>query len=218
MEKEKSSLSSTLFNGFFKENPVLVLQIGLCSTLAMTTNLDNAVGMGICVIFVLTFANIIVSFMRNIIPDEIRLPVYIIVIASLVSIVDMVLHAYVPSLYDAMGSFLGLIVVNCIILGRVEAFAAKNNPLLSMMDGLGMGIGYMLVLIVITFFRQLLGTGVLSLKNPISLVEIFNIRIIPESFTISTFTTPVGAFITFAIVIAAANYLADKSKKKGAKK
>lgn len=218
MEKDTSSLKSTLFNGFFKENPVLVLQIGLCSTLAMTTSLDNAIGMGISVIFVLTFANVIVSFMRNIIPDEIRLPVYIIVIASLVSIVDMVLHAYVPSLYDAMGSFLGLIVVNCIILGRVEAFGAKNNPLLSLMDGLGMGIGYMLVLVIITFFRQLIGTGVLSFKNPISLVEIFNIRIIPEYFTVSLLTTPAGAFISFALVIAAANYMLEKSKKKGAKK
>ena len=151
MSQNKPSKKSILTAGFLRENPVLVLMIGLCSTLAITTNLNNALGMGLAVIFVLVASNVIISLIRNITPKEIRIPVYIVVIATLVKVVEMFLHAYVTSLYDALGTFLGLIVVNCIILGRAEAFASKNGPVDSALDGLGMGIGYSLVIILISY-------------------------------------------------------------------
>lgn len=218
MNQEKRSKLDILTSGFFKENPVLVLMLGLCSTLAITTDLNNAFGMGLCVIFVLVASNVIISLIRNITPDEIRIPVYIVVIATLVKVVDMFLHAYVPSLYNALGTFLGLIVVNCIILGRAEAFAAKNNIVDSLFDGLGMGIGYSMVIVIISFVRQILSTGSISMYNPISLDTLFSLQVIPDNFTIATFSTPTGAFITFAFVIAAytayTNYSTAKSKKR----
>lgn len=203
MSQNKPSKKSILTAGFLRENPVLVLMIGLCSTLAITTNINNALGMGLAVIFVLVASNVIISLIRNITPKEIRIPVYIVVIATLVKVVEMFLHAYVTSIYDALGTFLGLIVVNCIILGRAEAFASKNGPVDSALDGLGMGIGYSLVILVISLIRQVFSSGHLSLYNPLNLAPIFDIQLIPEGFTINTFGTPAGAFITFALVIAA---------------
>ncbi|HHX51976.1 MAG TPA: electron transport complex subunit RsxE [Erysipelothrix sp.] len=220
MSQPKRSRIDILTSGFFKENPVLVLMLGLCSTLAITTNLNNAIGMGLCVIFVLVASNVVISLIRNITPDDIRIPVYIVVIATLVKVVDLFLHAYVPSLYNALGTFLGLIVVNCIILGRAEAFASKNSVFDSFLDGLGMGIGYSMIIVIIAFFRQLLATGAISMYNPLSLETLFSLQIIPDTFTIATFSSPTGAFITFAAVIAAyvgyTNHKAAKAKK-GAK-
>lgn len=212
----KRSKLDILTAGFLRENPVLVLTLGLCSSLAITTELNNALGMGLSVIFVLVFSNMIISMIRNITPDEIRIPVYIVVIATLVKVVDMFLHAYVPSLYNALGTFLGLIVVNCIILGRAEAFASKNGIIDSALDGLGMGIGYTLVISLISLIRQILATGTLSMYNPITLETLFELPIIPEEFKISVFSTPTGAFITFACIIAA--YIAYKNHKENAKK
>lgn len=200
--ENKLSLKSVFTNGIFKENPVLNLMLGLCSTLAITTNLTNAIGMGISVIFVLTFSNLIVSLIRNITPNQIRIPVYIVVIATLVKVVEMVLHAYAPTLYTSLGTFLGLIVVNCIILGRAEGFASKNSPLSSAVDGLGMGIGYTLVILLISATRQFLSTGGLSLVNPLTNQSLFEFTLIPKDFTIATFGTPVGAFITFGCIFA----------------
>lgn len=219
MSQNKPSKKSILTAGFLRENPVLVLMIGLCSTLAITTNINNALGMGLAVIFVLVASNVIISLIRNITPKEIRIPVYIVVIATLVKVVEMFLHAYVTSIYDALGTFLGLIVVNCIILGRAEAFASKNGPVDSALDGLGMGIGYSLVILVISLIRQVFSSGHLSLYNPLNLAPIFDIQLIPEGFTINTFGTPAGAFITFALVIAASvAYTNHKnSKVKGVK-
>ncbi|HCY06745.1 MAG TPA: electron transporter RnfE [Erysipelotrichaceae bacterium] len=199
--------------GFIDENPVFGLYLGICSTLAITTTLNSALGMGVSVIAVLVFSNVIISMLRKIIPDEIRIPVYIVVIASLVTIVEMLIHAYSPSLYSALGSFINLIVVNCIIMGRAEAFAGQNNVFDSALDGIGMGLGYTFSLVAMSLIRQILGTGAIGLSNPFTDEVIFNIQIIPSGYEISLFNNNVGAFITFAILAAAlAAYKNKKSK------
>lgn len=207
--------------GFIRENPVFGLYLGICSTLAVSTSLNNALGMGIAVICVLMLSNAIISLMRNIIPSEIRIPVYIVIIAGLVKACEMLIHAYMPSLYDALGVFIALIVVNCIILGRAEAFASKNGVFDSILDGLGMGLGYTLSLVVISVIRQIIGTGSLSLSNPFTNAIIFDFRIIPVGYEISLFTASAGAFLTFALLAAALaaykNKLALKEAKKEAK-
>ena len=198
--------------GFIRENPVFSLYLGLCSTLAITTSLNNAVGMGVAVIAVLIMSNVIISLIRNITPSEIRIPVYIVVIATLVKVIQMLIKAYAPSLDSALGVFIPLIVVNCIILGRAEAFASKNGVLDSALDGLGMGLGYTLSIIVMSAIRQVLATGALAFDNPFNAAQnIFTLRIIPEDFTISMFAQPFGAFCTFACL--AAGLAAYKSYK-----
>ena len=204
--------------GFIRENPVFSLYLGLCSTLAITTTLNNAIGMGVAVILVLIMSNVIISLIRNITPSEIRIPVYIVIIATLVKVIQMLIKAYASSLDSALGVFIPLIVVNCIILGRAEAFASKNKPLDSALDGLGMGLGYTASIIVMSAIRQIIATGILTFDNPFDVTQnIFSIRIIPEEFTISMFSQPFGAFCTFAILAAALaaykNHQADKAKK-----
>lgn len=204
--------------GFIRENPVFSLYLGLCSTLAITTTLNNAIGMGVAVILVLIMSNVIISLIRNITPSEIRIPVYIVIIATLVKVIQMLIKAYASSLDSALGVFIPLIVVNCIILGRAEAFASKNKPLDSALDGLGMGLGYTASIIVMSAIRQIIATGILSFDNPFDVTQnIFSIRIIPEEFTISMFSQPFGAFCTFAILAAALaaykNHQAEKAKK-----
>ena len=191
-------------NGFIKENPVFCLYLGMCSTLALSTSLNNALGMGVCVIVVLVLSNAIISLIRNITPDEIRIPVYIVIIATLVTIVELLIHAFVPALYDALGAFLSLIVVNCIILGRAEAFAKYNPILPSIIDGLGMGLGYTFALVIISCIREFLSTAWVSLYNPFDMSQLI-IRIgIPalENYTIPLFSTSVGSFLTFACLAA----------------
>ena len=166
--------------GFIRENPVFSLYLGLCSTLAITTTLNNAIGMGVAVILVLIMSNVIISLIRNITPSEIRIPVYIVIIATLVKVIQMLIKAYASSLDSALGVFISLIVVNCII-GRAEAFASKNKPLDSALDGLGMGLGYTASIIVMSAIRQIIATGILSFDNPFDVTQnIFSIRIIPE--------------------------------------
>lgn len=187
--------------GFIRENPVFMLYLGLCSTLAITTTLNNALGMGVAVIIVLIMSNVIISLLRKITPAEIRIPVYIVVIATLVKVIQMLIKAYAASLDDALGVFIPLIVVNCIILGRAEAFASKNGIVDSALDGLGMGLGYTVSIIVMALIRQVLATGILSLENPFDVTQtIFSFRIIPDDFVISMFNQPIGAFITFALL------------------
>lgn len=204
--------------GFIRENPVFSLYLGLCSTLAITTTLNNAIGMGVAVILVLIMSNVIISLIRNITPSEIRIPVYIVIIATLVKVIQMLIKAYASSLDSALGVFIPLIVVNCIILGRAEAFASKNKPLDSALDGLGMGLGYTVSIIMMSAIRQVIATGILSFDNPFDITQnIFSIRIIPEDFTISMFTQPFGAFCTFALLAAGLaaykNHQAEKAKK-----
>lgn len=190
--------------GLIKDNPVFSLFLGICSTLAITTTVNNAIGMGVSVIIVLIMSNVIISCVRKITPDEIRIPVYIVIIATLVKIIQMLIQAYAPSLNTSLGVFIPLIVVNCIILGRAEAFASKNGILDSALDGLGMGLGYTLAVLAMSFIRELISTGGIKVVNPFNDAQVWlNLHIIPENFTISIFGSSVGAFITFAVLAAA---------------
>lgn len=197
--------------GLIKDNPVFSLYLGICSTLAITTTVNNAIGMGAAVIMVLILSNVIISCIRKITPDEIRIPVYIVIIASLVTIIQMLIQAFAPSLNDSLGVFIPLIVVNCIILGRAEAFASKNNVLDSAIDGLGMGLGYTLAVVVMSFIRELLATGGCTITNPFNVSQVlFSFSIIPEEYTISMFGSSVGAFVTFAILAAVVALMKNK--------
>lgn len=189
-----------LTNGFFKENPTFVLVLGTCPTLAVTTAAMNGIGMGAATTFVLVFSNLFIALLKNFIPDKVRIAAFIVVIATFVTIVDLVMKAYVPSLYATLGIFIPLIVVNCIILGRAEAFAQKNNVVPAILDGIGMGIGFTLALTLMASIRELLGNG-----------TIFDIRILPENATtILIFILPPGAFITYGYLIAIMNRIKAK--------
>lgn len=207
-------------NGLIKENPVFGLFLGMCSALAISSSIDSAFGMSMCVIVVLIASNCIISLMRKIIPDEIRIPVYIVIIASLVTIVEMVVHAFMPELYVSLGAFLSLIVVNCIILGRAEAFANKNPILPSAIDGLGMGLGYTIALCGLAIVREFLANMSLTFHNPFDATQvIFCIK--PEflqAYKISFFSTSVGAFLTFACFAALFTVLRKNAEKKEANK
>ncbi|MBP5447937.1 MAG: electron transport complex subunit E [Treponema sp.] len=194
-------------NGIVKENPLLVLSIGLCSSLAVTTSVFNGLGMGLSMTFVLLMSEIIISLFRKLIPSAIRLPIFIIVIAAFTTIVQLLLQAYVPALSDSLGVFIPLIVVNCIIMGRVEAFSSKNNTGLAILDALGMGIGYTWVLIAISLVRELLGSG-----------KIFGYEIFAEENAIGFFSGAPGGFFVFGIMIAITLGLSEMKKNKGAKK
>ena len=202
-----------LYNGIVKENPTFVLMLGMCPTLAVTTSAINGLGMGLSTTVVLLFSNMIISALRKIIPDRVRIPAYIVIVASLVTVVQLLLQAYVPSLYAALGIYIPLIVVNCIILGRAEAYAMKNGPILSAFDGIGMGLGFTVALALIGSFRELLGAG-----------TIFGIQIMPASYQpISIFILAPGAFFVLACLTALQNRLkmpcatngSVKEKKKG---
>ncbi len=212
-EKKKESFLDKLMT----QNPVFGLYLGICSTLAITTSVNNAIGMGVAVTVVLVLSNILVSCVRKITPDDIHIPVYIVIIASLVTIVEMFMQAYTKDLYAALGAFIDLIVVNCIILGRAEAFASKNPVGKSAGDGLMMGFSYTISLIVMSFIRQVLGTGILSLTNPFNNQLLFSLRLIPEGYEIGLFTSQTGAFFTFALLAAAIAIYKD-SKEKASKK
>ena len=189
--------------GLIRENPVLRLVLGTCPTLAVTTAAMNGLGMGAAATFVLVCSNIVISLLRRVIPDKVRLPAYIVVIAGFTTIVQLLVKAYLPSIDKALGIYLPLIVVNCIILGRAEAFASKNGVFDSALDGLGMGLGYTVSIILMSAIRQIIATGILSFDNPFDAAQnIFSIRIIPEDFAISMFSQPFGAFCTFACLAA----------------
>lgn len=196
-------------NGFLKENPLLVLNIGLCSSLGVTTSIFNGLGMGMSMTFVLLMSEFVISIFRKCIPNAIRLPVFIIIIAAFTTIVQFVLQAYVESLYDALGVFLPLIVVNCIIMGRVESFASKNNVGNSILDSLGMGIGYTCVLVVISLVREFFGGGTLMAGTSVKL------ELIPEAYRIGILNSAPGGFIVFGLLGAAVQAL--KNKKEAAK-
>ena len=184
-----------------KENPTFILILGMCPTLAVTTSVRNAFGMGVSTMVVLIMSNLIISLMRSIIPDKVRIPAYIVIIASLVTIVELLMKAYVPALSAELGIYIPLIVVNCIILGRAESYAAKNGPILSIFDGIGMGIGFTLALCAIGFFREIIGNGTL-LGN----------QIMPEGFQpAAIFTRAPGAFLVLGSIIAVLNGLSIKN-------
>ena len=191
-----NSKLKTFINGFLRENPLLVLNIGLCSSLGVTTSIFNGLGMGVGMTFVLVMSEIVISIFRKLIPSAIRLPVFITVIAAFTTIVQLVLNAYVESLYNALGVFIPLIVVNCIIMGRVEAFASKNKVGDSILYGLGMGIGYTIVLIAISLIRELLGGGTLFAGTALK------VDVLPEAFRIGIFNSAPGGFLVFGILAA----------------
>lgn len=184
-----------IYNGVVKENPTMVLMLGMCPTLAVTTSAVNGLGMGVSTLAVLVLSNWVISMVRKIIPDDVRLPAYIVIVASLVTVTELLMEAYTPSLYDALGIYIPLIVVNCIILGRAEAYASKNPPLLSAVDGLGMGLGFTISLTVIGVIRELLGSG-----------TVFGKAVMPAAYQpIAIFVKAPGAFLVLAFIIAILN-------------
>jgi len=196
----KDSASKVLLNGLIKENPIFVLILGICPTLATTTSAINGMSMGLATLFVLFGSNVAVSMVKNFIPDKVRIPAYIVVIATFVSVVEMLIHAYYPVIYESLGIFIPLIVVNCIVLGRAEAFAAKNTVFRSALDGLGMGLGFTFALTLLGMLRELLGTG-----------KVFGNVIFPENYGALIFVLAPGAFIVLGYLIAIMNKLRRKT-------
>lgn len=201
----KDSAGERLYNGMLKENPTFVLMLGMCPTLAVTTSAINGLGMGLTTAVVLALSNLIISLMRNIIPAKVRIPAFIVIIASFVTIVQLLLQAYLPSLNEALGVYIPLIVVNCIILGRAESYAYSNPPIPSLFDGIGMGLGFSIALTCIGAVRELLGTG-----------KVFDMQVMPDSFTpIGIFVLAPGAFFVLAGLTALQNYLKIRGARKG---
>lgn len=183
-----------LINGIVKENPIFVLLLGMCPTLGTTSSAINGMGMGLATMFVLICSNVVISSIKRFIPDMVRIPSFIVVIASFVTLLQMLMQAFVPGLYATLGLFIPLIVVNCVVLGRAEAFAAKNNPLSSLFDGLGMGLGFTIALTLLGAVREFLGTG-----------KLFDIAILPEEYGMLVFVLAPGAFIALGYLIAIIN-------------
>ncbi len=193
-----------LYNGLIKENPTLVLMLGMCPTLAVSTRAINGIGMGLSTTAVLILSNLVISWLRKVIPDQVRLPSYIVIVASLVTVTELLMEAYLPSVYEALGIYIPLIVVNCIILGRAEAYANKHTPVLSVMDGLGMGLGFTIALTLAGLFREVLGNG-----------TAFGYQILPKSMDpIGIFVQPPGAFLVIAFFIIIMNAIGIKTRQR----
>ncbi len=193
-------LLKEMTKGFVKENPVFIMALGLCPALAVSTSIANAIGMGLAATFVLFCSNLLISLIKDFIPGKVRIPCFIVVIASFVTIVDMVMNAYTPEIHKNLGIFIPLIVVNCVILGRAEAFASRNSVLKSVFDGVGMGIGFMLALVLVAFFRELLGAG-----------QLLGFQIMPENFqpVLLAILAP-GAFLTLGLLMGLLNLFKNK--------
>jgi Na+-translocating ferredoxin:NAD+ oxidoreductase subunit E len=198
-------------DGLLTQNPVLVQLLGMCSTMAITTTLFNGIGMGLCVTIILICSNVVISLLRKVIPSKIRIAAYVVVIAGFVTIVDLLMQAYLPSLSESLGIFIPLIVVNCIILGRAEAFASKNSVAASALDGVFQGLGYTIVLVIMCVVREFLGSG--TFGGGILGVDGAGIRILPEQFPAMMMILPVGGFLTLGVLIAVVQYFLNKSKK-----
>lgn len=189
-------------NGIGKENPIFGAQIGMCATLAITTSLFNGIGMSVAVTAVLTGSNIVISLLRKFIPDEVRIPAFVIIIAAFTTIIDLLMHAYMFDLYQALGVFIPLIVVNCLILARAESFASKNGVLDSIIDGLGMGVGYTIAMAALSAVREVLGNG-----------TFFGFSIFPEAYEpMMIMVQPPGSFIALGLLIGLVNYLSRRKK------
>lgn len=200
-KKKSVNLGKVFKDGIFSNNPVFVQMVGMCSVLAISSSLSNAIGMGAAVIFVLTLSNLVISVLRNFIPDEVRIPAFIVVIASFVTMVQMIIKAYLPALDQSLGIFIPLIVVNCIILARAEGFASQQGPIASIVDGIGQGLGYTIAISILAAIRELFGNGTL-LDN----------RIIPEDYTIGFLIQPASSFIILGIMFAVAAAISNKKK------
>ena len=195
----KNKALNTVLNGILRENPVFALVLGMCPTLATTTSAINGMSMGLATTFVLICSNVVISLLKNLIPDKVRIPAFIVVIATFVTMVQLLIQVYVPAVYDKLGLFIPLIVVNCIVLGRAEAFAAKNTVGLSALDGLGMGLGFSLALTLIGAVRELLGTGC-----------IFGMNLYSETYGMLIFVLAPGAFIVLGYLMALVQKLLKK--------
>ena len=198
-----NSKLNILTKGFFKENPTLILVLGCCPTLAVTTSVTNALGMGAATTFVLLMSNMLISALKNVIPDKVRIPSYIVIIATFVSMIDLLIQGFLPSLSASLGVFIPLIVVNCIVLGRAEAFANKNTVFDSLLDGLGMGLGVTIALTLIGAIREILGSG-----------SIMGFQFIPAEYHILIFVLAPGAFLVFGFVMAAVRFIVNKNEEK----
>lgn len=195
-------LKRIFLNGIFDENPTFRLVLGMCPTLAITYRASNGVGMGLATTFVLVFSNLVISLLRRVIPERIRIPMFIIIIAAFVTIVEMVMHAFLPELYDTLGVFISLIVVNCIIFARAEAFAFKNPPLKSAVDGLGMGLGFTLAITIVAAIRELLGSG-----------TVFGRQLMPPGYEPMAFAvSPAGGFVILGLALAAVNRITRRGE------
>lgn len=208
-----------ILNGIINENPTFVLFLGMCPVLATSGSIYSALGMSVCVFLVLLLSNIIISLVSKITPDEIRIPVYIIIIATIVSAISMFVEAFASGIYSTLGSYLQLIVVNCIILGRAEAFASKNKVVDSIMDAIGISIGFLMAMFIVALFREVIGTGCITMNN-LSGEQIFQLRIIPEQYCISLFNQPAGAFLVLGVCVAVFTFIKEKAadKKKAKEK
>ncbi len=198
MDTQKKS--KIFLNPLLKENPILVLILGLCPVLGVSETIDKAIGMGMAVILVLFCTNLVISLIRKLVPNEVRIPIYIVIIASFVTMVQMLMNAFTPELAESLGAFIPLITVNCIILGRAEAFASKNSVGDSILDALGNGFGFLIAVFLVAFFREFLATGGWKLSNPFTNSTIFEIRPLAD-FAIPLFGQNTGAFLTLGIII-----------------
>lgn len=210
---EKTNQFKNFLKGIIYENPTFVMMLGMCPTLAVTKTLESALGMGMCILFVLFFSNLLISIVKNIVPNEIRIPVYIVIIATLVTIVEMLLQAFLPNLFTQLGAFVSLIVVNCIILGRAEAFASKHNPVDSMVDAIGMACGFTLSISLISIIREFLGKGTITIWGSLQLdaTKLFELLHIEP---LSLLQTNVGAFLTLGILAGSIIGISNNIKKK----
>ena len=199
MARREKTLNEIFANGLFKQNPIFVQFLGMCPTLAVTKTVESAIGMGIGVIFVLVMANLSISLIRNYVPTEVRIPIYIVIIASLVTILEMLMTWTNPTLAASLGTFLSLIVVNCLILGRAEAFASKNGPLKSMADGIGMALGFTGGIIIIAFFRELFGAGTITIWGDLQM------ELIPAAYQVGILVQAAGAFLVFGLLVSQIN-------------
>ena len=220
-QKSESSLrhKAAFVTGIFKNNPLFIAVLGTCPALAVTTSFETALGMGILFTFVLVCSNVIISLLRKLIPEEIEIPAFIVIIAAFVTIVKRFTNAFIPNLYASLGVFLSLIVVNCVVLGRAEAFAKYNGPLDSLLDGLGNGIGYTLAIVIIALIREILGTGRLTFGKVFTFIPTYSLPILKGAsfdFSRSVFTNAAGGFIVFGVVLFVINAITlhQQNKKK----
>ena len=197
-------ISERLYNGIIKENPTFVLTLGMCPTLAVTTSAINGLGMGLTTCAVLALSNLFISLLRKVIPDKVRIPAFIVIVASFVTMVQLLLEAYLPSLNQSLGIYIPLIVVNCIILGRAESYAYHNPPIPSLFDGLGMGLGFTAALTLLGIFREFIGSG-----------TFFGTRVLPEEYGVTIFVLAPGAFFVLAALVAIQNFIKAKMEAKG---
>lgn len=200
-KKDRPNLFKVFKDGIFSNNPVFVQMVGMCSVLAISSSLSNALGMGAAVIFVLVLSNLVISLLRNFIPDEVRIPAFIVVIASFVTMVQMLIKAFLPALDESLGIFIPLIVVNCLILARAEGFASKQGIVASIVDGFGQGLGYTVAISILAAIRELFGNGTL-----------LDMRIIPEDFTIGFLVQPASSFIVLGMMFAVAAAISNSKK------